>query len=116
MGPAASVGLVGGDRAPAWGRIGTILGTVTMSADRSDPAKPGPAMATARLAPLYGALIANLVRLPIADKLQVKLEAADVARPRIIDGILTIRDPRSPTRSAKCASPTCPATGAKGLP
>ena len=55
-----------GDCAPAWGMIGTILGMVTMFANMSDPSKLGPAMATALLATLYGALIANLVTLPIA--------------------------------------------------
>lgn len=86
-----------GDCAPAWGMIGTILGMVTMFANMSDPSKLGPAMATALLATLYGALIANLVALPIADKLHVKLEEEDVSRSLIIDGILMIRDQRSPT-------------------
>ncbi|WP_298967566.1 MotA/TolQ/ExbB proton channel family protein [uncultured Methylobacterium sp.] len=86
-----------GDCAPAWGMIGTILGMVTMFANMSDPSKLGPAMATALLATLYGALIANMIALPIADKLHVKLEEEDVSRSLIIDGILMIRDAKSPT-------------------
>lgn len=85
-----------GDCAPAWGMIGTILGMVTMFANMSDPSKLGPAMATALLATLYGALIANMVCLPIADKLHVKLEEEEIARSLIIDGVLQIRDSRSP--------------------
>ncbi|GAB6844835.1 chemotaxis protein MotA [Methylorubrum rhodinum] len=84
-----------GDCAPAWGMIGTILGMVTMFANMSDPSKLGPAMATALLATLYGALIANMITLPIADKLHVKLEEEDVSRSLIIDGILLIRDQKS---------------------
>jgi chemotaxis protein MotA len=84
-----------GDCAPAWGMIGTILGMVTMFANMSDPSKLGPSMATALLATLYGALIANLVTLPLADKLHVKLEEEDVSRSLIIDGILLIRDAKS---------------------
>ncbi|GJD99295.1 motility protein A [Methylobacterium isbiliense] len=84
-----------GDCAPAWGMIGTILGMVTMFANMSDPSKLGPAMATALLATLYGALIANMITLPIADKLHVKLEEEDVSRSLIIDGILLIRDSKS---------------------
>ena len=84
-----------GDCAPAWGMIGTILGMVTMFANMSDPSKLGPAMATALLATLYGALLANMVTLPLADKLHVKLEEEDVSRSLIIDGILLIRDSKS---------------------
>ncbi|GEP00776.1 motility protein A [Methylobacterium haplocladii] len=86
-----------GDCAPAWGMIGTILGMVTMFAHMSDPSKLGPAMATALLATLYGALIANMIALPIADKLHLKLEEEDVSRSLIIDGILLIRDQKSAT-------------------
>ena len=85
-----------GDCAPAWGMIGTILGMVAMFANMSDPSKLGPAMATALLATLYGALIANMICLPIADKLHVKLEEEEIARSLIIDGVLQIRDSRSP--------------------
>jgi len=84
-----------GDCAPAWGMIGTILGMVTMFAHMSDPSKLGPAMATALLATLYGALIANMITLPLADKLHFKLEEEDVSRSLIIDGILLIRDQKS---------------------
>lgn len=86
-----------GDCAPAWGMIGTILGMVTMFANMEDPSKLGPAMATALLATLYGAIIANMVTLPIADKLHLKLEEEEVSRSLIIDGILQIRDAKSPT-------------------
>ena len=84
-----------GDCAPAWGMIGTILGMVAMFANMSDPSKLGPAMATALLATLYGAVIANLITLPLADKLHVKLEEEDTSRSLIIDGILLIRDQKS---------------------
>ena len=86
-----------GDCAPAWGMIGTIIGMVTMFANMSDPSKLGPAMATALLATLYGALIANMICLPLADKLHVKLLEEDVSRSLIIDGVLLIRDSKSPS-------------------
>lgn len=86
-----------GDCAPAWGMVGTILGMVTMFANMSDPSKLGPAMATALLATLYGAVIANLFALPIADKLSVKLEEENVSRSLVIDGILLIRESKSPS-------------------
>jgi chemotaxis protein MotA len=85
-----------GDCAPAWGMIGTLLGMVGMFANMSDPSKLGPFMATALLATLYGALVANLFCLPIADKLHLKLEEEDISRSLIIDGVLQIRQAKSP--------------------
>jgi chemotaxis protein MotA len=85
-----------GDCAPAWGMIGTILGMVTMFANMSDPSKLGPAMATALLATLYGAVVSNLIALPLADKLHVKLEEENVSRSLIIDGVLLVRESKSP--------------------
>src|SRR5215467_5186289 len=86
-----------GDCAPAFGMIGTLLGMVQMFANMTDPSKLGPFMAVALLATLYGALVANLICLPIADKLHVKLVEEEVNRTLIIDGILMVRESKSPT-------------------
>ena len=86
-----------GDCAPPFGMIGTLIGMVQMFANMTDPSKLGPFMATALLATLYGALVANLFCLPIADKLHGKLLDEETNRTLIIDGILMIRDAKSPT-------------------
>lgn len=86
-----------GDAAPAWGMIGTLIGMVQMFANMEDPSKLGPFMAISLLATLYGALVGNLLALPIADKLKLKVEEEDISRTLIIDGILQIRDSKSPT-------------------
>jgi len=86
-----------GDCAPAFGMVGTLIGMVQMFANMTDPSKLGPYMATALLATLYGAVIANLFCLPIADKLHGKLLDVETNRTIIIDGILMIRDAKSPT-------------------
>ncbi len=80
-----------GDCTPAFGMVGTLIGMVQMFANL------GPFMATALLATLYGAVIANLFCLPIADKLHGKLLDEETNRTLIIDGILMIRDSKSPT-------------------
>src|SRR4249920_1112876 len=85
-----------GDCAPAFGMIGTLLGMVQMFSNMSDPSKLGPFMAVALLATLYGALVANILCLPIADKLHVKLTDEEINRTLIIDGILMIRESKSP--------------------
>src|SRR6195952_3109845 len=86
-----------GDCAPAFGMIGTLIGMVQMFANMTDPSKLGPFMATALLATLYGALVANIFCLPIADKLHLKLVDEEINRTLIIDGILMIRESKSPT-------------------
>ncbi len=86
-----------GDCAPAFGMIGTLLGMVQMFANMTDPSKLGPFMATALLATLYGAVVANLWCLPLADKLHLKLADEEVNRTLIIDGVLMIRESKSPT-------------------
>jgi chemotaxis protein MotA len=86
-----------GDCAPAFGMIGTLIGMVQMFANMTDPSKLGPFMATALLATLYGAVVSNLLCLPIADKLHVKISDEEVNRTLIIDGVLMIRESKSPT-------------------
>ena len=86
-----------GDCAPAFGMIGTLIGMVQMFANMTDPSKLGPYMAVSLLATFYGAAVANLFCLPIADKLHLKLVDEEINRTLIIDGILMIRDSKSPT-------------------
>src|SRR5215471_9782122 len=85
-----------GDCAPAFGMIGTLIGMVQMFANMTDPSKLGPFMAVALLATFYGAAVANLLCLPIADKLHLKLVDEEINRTLIIDGVLMIRDSKSP--------------------
>jgi len=86
-----------GDCAPAFGMIGTLVGMVQMFANMTDPSKLGPFMATALLATLYGAVLANILCLPLADKLHLKLVDEEINRTLIIDGILMMRDSKSPS-------------------
>lgn len=86
-----------GDCAPAFGMVGTLVGMVQMFANMDDPSKLGPFMATALLATLYGAVVANLVCMPIADKVHLKADDLDVNSTLIIDGVLAIRESKSPT-------------------
>jgi|CXWL01.1.fsa_nt_gi chemotaxis protein MotA len=55
--------------APAFGMIGTLVGLVIMLRDMRDPTNIGPALAMALLTTLYGAVLANLIALPLAEKL-----------------------------------------------
>ena len=86
-----------GDSAPAFGMIGTLVGLVQLLANMDDPSTIGPAMAIALLTTLYGAFIANLVCLPIADKLEAKFALDEVNLSLVIDGVAQIRENKSPT-------------------
>ena len=66
-----------GTMAPAFGMIGTLIGLVNMLSNLSDPSSIGPAMAVALLTTFYGAVLANVVFLPMANKLEER-SAEDV--------------------------------------
>ncbi len=70
------------EAAPAMGLIGTILGLARMFAAMDNPDRIGAAMAVALLATLYGALLANLVAMPIVARLKrlARVEAAERLR------------------------------------
>ena len=85
-----------GDSAPAFGMIGTLIGLVQMLANMSDPASIGPAMAVALLTTLYGALIANLVCLPLADKLALRSKEEQESRNIILDAVIGISSGMAP--------------------
>ncbi len=61
-----------GKYAPSFGMMGTLVGLVVMLANMEDVSKIGAGMAIALLTTLYGALIANMFCLPLADKLTAK--------------------------------------------
>lgn len=85
-----------GDVAPAMGMIGTLIGLVAMLANMDDPKAIGPAMAVALLTTLYGALLANAVFLPIADKLRLRSEEEYLIKSMIIDALLAIQNGQNP--------------------
>ncbi len=79
-----------GDVAPAMGMIGTLIGLVQMLSAMDDPKQIGPAMAVALLTTLYGAVIANVIALPIADKLKLRRTEEAKLSSICIDGVLAV--------------------------
>jgi len=75
------------DVAPAMGMIGTLIGLVQMLAQMDDPKKIGPAMAVAILTTLYGAIIANAIALPIAEKLALRSQNEALQKSMILEGL-----------------------------
>jgi chemotaxis protein MotA len=85
-----------GEIAPAMGMIGTLVGLVQMLGNMGDPKSIGPAMAVALLTTLYGALLANVICIPLVQKLknQSEIEAANCEL--IIEGIVFIHGGGNP--------------------
>lgn len=85
-----------GSSAPAFGMIGTLIGLVQMLAAMDDPASIGPSMAVALLTTLYGAIIANLVCLPLADKLSLRSEQEQKNKSIILEAAISMNQGVSP--------------------
>ncbi len=85
-----------GDVAPAMGMIGTLIGLVQMLSSMDDPKSIGPAMAVALLTTLYGAVFANMIALPIADKLSMRKTEESRLKAICIDGVLGIAEGQNP--------------------
>jgi chemotaxis protein MotA len=82
--------------APAMGMIGTLIGLVQMLQAMDDPSAIGPGMAVALITTFYGALMANLVYLPIAAKLKLRSDEEALVKEVIISGILAIQSGDNP--------------------
>lgn len=85
-----------GRYAPAFGMIGTLVGLVIMLQNMNDPKAIGPAMAVALLTTMYGAVAANLVALPIADKLALRSREELALKMIIIKGVMAIQSGDNP--------------------
>lgn len=85
-----------GKYAPAFGMIGTLIGLVAMLANMDDPSKIGAGMAAALITTLYGALLANVVFLPMADKLAARSTEEVLNKTIIIQGVMAIQSGDNP--------------------
>lgn len=85
-----------GDVAPAMGMIGTLVGLVQMLSNMSDPKSIGPAMAVALLTTLYGAMMATMMVLPMADKMGRRNDEEAMNNALITDGLLAIQAGQNP--------------------
>lgn len=85
-----------GEYAPAWGMIGTLIGLVLMLNSLQDPSTLGPSMAVALLTTLYGTVLANLVFVPMANKLESKTEEEVFIKQVIIEGVIGVQSGQNP--------------------
>ena len=82
--------------APAMGMVGTLIGLVQMLQNMSDPAAIGPAMAVALLTTFYGAVLANVLFLPMAGKLKTRSKTEILQKTVITEGMESIISGENP--------------------
>lgn len=93
---AASVFKSMGGYAPTIGIIGAVMGLIHVMGSLADPAQLGSGIATAFVATIYGIGLANLVFLPIADRLAALVERDATYRSMTIEAILAIAEGEHP--------------------
>ncbi|MDY0882636.1 motility protein A [Dongia soli] len=84
--------------APAMGLIGTLIGLVQMLSSLNNPERIGPAMAVALIATFYGAVLANVVFLPLASKLERNASGALLLHQICVLGVQSIGRQENPRR------------------
>ncbi len=92
----ASIMSTMGGLAPTLGVTGTVMGLVHMMGNLNDPSSMGPAIAGAFLATLYGVASANLIFLPLGNKLKLLSKQEQFISEIVIEGVRLIQKGESP--------------------
>lgn len=85
-----------GGFAPTVGILGAVLGLIHVMENLSDPSKLGSGIAVAFVATVYGVGGANLIFIPLGNKLKFKERQNVILREMMIEGILSIQAGESP--------------------
>jgi len=85
-----------GGYSPTIGILGAVLGLIHVMENLSDPSKLGAGIAVAFVATIYGVGLANLVFLPMANKLKAHINRLVVQREMIVDGLVGIANGDNP--------------------
>ncbi|MDH5479455.1 MAG: flagellar motor protein [Nitrosomonas sp.] len=85
-----------GGYAPTIGILGAVLGLIHVMENLSDPELLGNGIAVAFVATIYGVGLANLVFLPIANKLKSIINENIVMQEVLIDGFVAIANGENP--------------------
>jgi chemotaxis protein MotA len=85
-----------GALAPAFGMIGTLQGLIAMMANLGDQSAIGKGMALALITTFYGAIMANLVLIPLKAKLEGRNKEELMIKEIMVEGILSIQSGDNP--------------------
>lgn len=78
-----------GTYAPAFGMIGTLIGLINMLKALDDPSAIGPSMSVALVTTFYGSMLANVVFLPLAQKLKMRSNSEILIKELMVEGLLS---------------------------
>jgi chemotaxis protein MotA len=81
---------------PTIGIIGAVLGLIQVMQHLDDINEVGKGIAVAFVATLYGVGIANLVLIPSAGKLKIRIREGQLVREMILDGVISILEGLNP--------------------
>jgi chemotaxis protein MotA len=85
-----------GGFAPTMGIIGTVLGLIHTLASTADATRMASAIASAFIATLWGVATANLIYLPISDKLKMRHDEEMSALELVMEGAMSIQSGDNP--------------------
>ena len=85
-----------GGYAPTIGIVGAVMGLIQVMSNLSDPGKLGPGIATAFVATIYGVTSANLLFLPVANKVKTIILGHSHYEEMMIEGIVSIAEGENP--------------------
>jgi chemotaxis protein MotA len=85
-----------GGYTPTIGIIGAVLGLIQVMENLADPSRLGHGIAVAFVATVYGVGFANLLLIPIANKLKSQVRAQSRYRYLMIEGIVSIAEGDNP--------------------
>ncbi|HEY5764048.1 MAG TPA: flagellar motor protein [Rhodocyclaceae bacterium] len=85
-----------GGYAPTIGILGAVMGLIHVMENLTDPSRLGAGIATAFVATIYGVGLANLVFLPIGNKLKLQIARRVTYQEIIVDGLICIANGDNP--------------------
>ncbi|MEG1040644.1 MAG: flagellar motor protein [Pseudomonas sp.] len=85
-----------GGYAPTIGIIGAVMGLIHVMGNLADPSQLGNGIAVAFVATIYGVASANLILLPIANKLKALAKRQSCYREMLLEGLLSIAEGENP--------------------
>jgi len=85
-----------GGYAPTIGILGAVMGLIHVMQNLTNPELLGQGIATAFVATIYGVGSANLIFLPVANKLKTHIFFASQAREMMVEGIICIAEGENP--------------------